>query len=137
MNLKGRNFLTLKDFTPEEILYLIELAADLKAKKKEAIKAVRGLKKAARQGNPEERRDRYVQREIQKFRKDCSKDPDNKNNIARLKALVTSIFTKNPEQIVLELPNLFIIIRGMLIVGATAINPIVGLITFITSLKSK
>ena len=38
MNLKGRNFLTLKDFTPEEILYLVELAADLKAKKKQGIK---------------------------------------------------------------------------------------------------
>lgn len=34
MNLKGRNFLTLKDFTPEEITYMIDLAADLKAKKK-------------------------------------------------------------------------------------------------------
>ena len=34
MNLKGRNFLTLKDFTPDEILYLIDLAADLKGKKK-------------------------------------------------------------------------------------------------------
>lgn len=30
MNLKGRNFLTLKDFTPDEIRYLIDLAADLK-----------------------------------------------------------------------------------------------------------
>ena len=37
MNLKGRNFLTLKDFTPEEILYMIDLAADLKAKKKNGI----------------------------------------------------------------------------------------------------
>ena len=26
MNLKGRNFLTLKDFTPEEITYLIDLS---------------------------------------------------------------------------------------------------------------
>ncbi len=34
MNLKGRNFLTLKDYTPEEIVYLLDLAADLKAKKK-------------------------------------------------------------------------------------------------------
>lgn len=34
MDLKGRNFLTLKDYTPEEILYLIDLAAELKAKKK-------------------------------------------------------------------------------------------------------
>ncbi|MBR3771726.1 MAG: ornithine carbamoyltransferase, partial [Clostridium sp.] len=37
MNLKGRSFLTLKDFTPEEITYLIDLAADLKAKKKQGI----------------------------------------------------------------------------------------------------
>ena len=35
MNLKGRSFLTLKDFTAEEILGLIDLAADLKAKKKQ------------------------------------------------------------------------------------------------------
>lgn len=37
MNLKGRNFLTLKDYTPEEITYLLDLAADLKAKKKQGI----------------------------------------------------------------------------------------------------
>ena len=34
MNLKGRNFLTLKDYTPEEITYLLDLSAELKAKKK-------------------------------------------------------------------------------------------------------
>ena len=37
MNLKGRNFLKIMDYTPEEILYLIDLAADLKKKKKEGI----------------------------------------------------------------------------------------------------
>ncbi len=37
MNLKGRHFLKLLDFTPEEILYLVDLAADLKAKKKQGI----------------------------------------------------------------------------------------------------
>lgn len=37
MNLKGRNFLTLKDFTPEEIQYLIDLAGNLKAEKKIGI----------------------------------------------------------------------------------------------------
>ena len=30
MDLKGRNFLTLKDFTPEEILYFIDRAEELK-----------------------------------------------------------------------------------------------------------
>ena len=37
MNLKGRNFITLKDFSPEEITYLLDLAADLKEKKKQGI----------------------------------------------------------------------------------------------------
>ena len=37
MNLKGRHFLTLKDYTPEEIAYLLELSADLKKKKKEGV----------------------------------------------------------------------------------------------------
>nr|WP_301905591.1 ornithine carbamoyltransferase [uncultured Anaerostipes sp.] len=37
MNLKGRNFLTLKDFTPEEISGLLDLAAKLKADKKKGI----------------------------------------------------------------------------------------------------
>ncbi len=34
MNLKGRHFLTLKDYTPEEIQYLIDFSAYLKEKKK-------------------------------------------------------------------------------------------------------
>ena len=37
MDLKGRNFLTLKDFTPEEITYLVDLAAELKEKKQKGI----------------------------------------------------------------------------------------------------
>lgn len=37
INLKGRNFLTLKDFTHEEIEYLLELAADVKDKKKKGV----------------------------------------------------------------------------------------------------
>ncbi len=37
MDLKGRNFLTLKDFTKEEIEYFINLAADYKEKKKQGV----------------------------------------------------------------------------------------------------
>ena len=36
-DLKGRDFLKLLDFTPEEIAYLLDLAADLKEKKKKGI----------------------------------------------------------------------------------------------------
>jgi len=38
INLRGRSFLTLKDFTPQEINYLLDLSADLKAKKRAGIK---------------------------------------------------------------------------------------------------
>lgn len=37
VNLKGRSFLTLLDFTPQEIRYLLDLAHDLKAKKRSGI----------------------------------------------------------------------------------------------------
>jgi ornithine carbamoyltransferase len=37
INLNGRDFLKLLDYTPEEIAYLIDLAAELKAKKKAGI----------------------------------------------------------------------------------------------------
>lgn len=38
MNLTGKNFLKLLDFTPEEITYLIDLSAELKEKKKKGIR---------------------------------------------------------------------------------------------------
>lgn len=37
MDLKGRDFLTLKDFTSQEITYFLDLAADLKEKKRKGI----------------------------------------------------------------------------------------------------
>ena len=37
VNLKGRSFLTLEDFTPGEIRYLLDLAHDLKAKRRSGI----------------------------------------------------------------------------------------------------
>ena len=38
VNLKGRSFLTIMDFTPEEVRYLLDLAHDLKAKKRAGIR---------------------------------------------------------------------------------------------------
>ncbi len=37
MNLKGKSFLKLLDFTPDEIAYLLDLSADLKDKKKRGV----------------------------------------------------------------------------------------------------
>lgn len=38
MTLKGRNFLKLMDYTPDEIRYLIDLSAELKSQKKQGIR---------------------------------------------------------------------------------------------------
>lgn len=38
VNLRGRNFITLKDFTPDEIKYLLNLSRDLKNKKRAGIR---------------------------------------------------------------------------------------------------
>ena len=38
INLKGRSFLSLRDFTSDEIKYLLDLAADLKVKKRSGIR---------------------------------------------------------------------------------------------------
>ncbi len=38
INLRGRSFITLKDFTPQEIHYVLDLSADWKAKKRAGIK---------------------------------------------------------------------------------------------------
>ncbi len=38
VNLKGRSLVTLKDFTPEEVCYLLDLSMDLKRKKRAGIK---------------------------------------------------------------------------------------------------
>lgn len=37
MNLRGRNFLKLLDFTPDEIIYMLDVAAELKDKKKKGV----------------------------------------------------------------------------------------------------
>jgi len=113
-------------------LNLNEIKKKANDKKKEVIKAAKGLKKAVKQGNPDERLDKKTKENIDNFRKECAKDPDNKNNIIRLKSLVNGIFTKNPYQIVHQVPNFFSIMRVVLIIGGAAINPIVGLLAFIT-----
>lgn len=38
VSLKGRNFITLKDFSPEEIRYMLDLSKELKSKKRSGIK---------------------------------------------------------------------------------------------------
>lgn len=40
VNLKSKNFLTLLDFTPAKIRYLLDLSHDLKAKRRACVRRI-------------------------------------------------------------------------------------------------
>jgi hypothetical protein len=103
-----------------------------KAFNKDLKKSTKKLIRDAKQGNPDEHRDDEVKQMVDDFRKQCLKNQDSKMNVVNLKSLVTKLFAKNPYQIVYELPNLFGIIRASFIITSLAINPILGVISFIT-----
>jgi hypothetical protein len=112
---------------------------ELKHEYKDAKKDVRAVnkmvKKNARHGNPEEQRDEEIKAMVDDFRKQCTKnkdDKDRKSAVVQLKALITKIFTRSPAQIIYELPSIFGIIRGSFIVTIFSVNPILGIITLIT-----
>lgn len=86
-------------------------------------------------GNPDERKDSDIKEMINDFRKQCAKNENKDSNfmITNFKAIITKIFSKNADQIVNELPNMFSIIRASFVLTATSINPVIGLITLITN----
>ena len=110
-----------------------ELKKEARAKKKELKKAGKQLVKSAKTGNPDERKDKEVHEMIDKFRSDCIKDKDNKNNLSLFKGIVNKIFTKSPEQIVCELPNMLSLIRIVFVLGGTVIHPVIGLMIVIVN----
>ena len=78
-------------------------------------------------------KDDKLKNQIDEFRKNCNKDPNDKTLPTKFKSLISSIFSKTPEQIIFEMPNLLGVIRAFIIIGALAIHPIIGLLSFITS----
>ena len=112
---------------------LIKSAKDKAKEIRKDVKQVGKIIKGAKKGNPEEHSDDEIKDMVNDFRKQCIKDPDNKNILMNLKGLINKIFTKTPYQIVYELPNIFGIIRTFLVLGTFAINPVIGIITMITN----
>ena len=78
-------------------------------------------------------KDDKLKNQIDEFRKNCNKDPNDKTLPTKFKSLISSIFSKTPEQIIFEMPNLLGVIRAFIIIGALAIHPIIGLLSFVTS----
>ncbi len=56
----------------------------------------------------------------------------NKKSIETFKAAISRIFVNSPEGIINELPDIFDFVRLGIVLGALAINPILGILTMIT-----
>ena len=109
-----------------------ELKKELKAFKKDAKQSTKQFIKDAKEGRPDEKDKEELDSMMTDFRKKCTKDPKNKANIFTFKSIITKMFTKSPEQVVLELPNMLSLIRIVFVTGLIAINPIIALVGFIT-----
>lgn len=81
-------------------------------------------------GNPDEHDNDDTKKMVSDFRDSC-REKKSENLTTNLKSLITKLFTKNPEQITKELPNIFSIIRVFFILGTVPINPIITLVLFI------
>ena len=107
----------------------------IRDKKKEVKKDIKQTKKiikrAAKEGNPEEHRDAEIKQMVDDFRSSCLKNKDSKTNLPSFKAMVSKIFTKSPYQIVYELPNILSLVRVVFVIGTGAIHPVLMLCSFI------
>ena len=114
---------------PDECLVPLTENDFAKAAKEKLKSIVKSEKKDAQ--------DIKVKEMIDEFRKKCAEDKDNNTLISNLKAIITKLFTKTPEQIVDNVPSIMVLIRSTFILGSFAINPILGLVTLITNFITK
>ena len=108
----------------------------IKDKTKEINDSIETLNTDAKKGIVDGKnsvKDNKLKNQIDEFRKNCNKDPNDKTLPTKFKSLISSIFSKTPEQIIFEMPNLLGVIRAFIIIGALAIHPIIGILSFITS----
>jgi hypothetical protein len=120
--------------------YGINLENEISEKIKDDADIIKNDMKQWPKGNPGEHKDDDIKQMVQDFRNQCAKaDKDDNNNmlISHFKSLINKIYSKNPDQIVSEIPNFFTLIRVTFIIGNTAINPVLGIITLITDLILK
>lgn len=126
-----------KIISPE---YGIVFENDIKDKIDNDAKTIKKDMKEWPKGNPDEHKDDDIKKMVQDFRDQCAKtDKDENKNmlITHFKSLINKIYAKNPDQIVSEIPNFFTLIRVTFIVGSTALNPVLGLVSLITDIALK
>lgn len=126
----------LDDYITDHQMFIEnELAETLKKKgedlKSKADKTVKDVKKATEEKDPEVKKDNKLHDMMQEFRSKASKEVD-KDHKSAFKALLTKFFAGDAYHIANDMMTVFDILRATIIVGATAINPIIGLLSFIS-----
>ena len=128
---ESRNALTVIDDYESKII----VEETIKQKLKDDINKVANDAKKWPKGNPEENKDQDIKDMINNFRSECAKNKsDDKSTflVNKFKSLINKIFATKPENIVNEIPGMFSIIRTTFIFGATALHPVLGIISLIT-----
>lgn len=126
----------LDDYITDHKMFIEnELAETLKKKgedlKSKADKTVKDVKKATEEKDPEVKKDNKLHDMMQEFRSKASKEVD-KDHKSAFKALLTKFFAGDAYHIANDMMTVFDILRATIIVGATAIHPVVGLLSFIS-----
>lgn len=126
----------LDDYITDHQMFIEnELAETLKKKgedlKSKADKTVKDVKKATEEKDPEVKKDNKLHDMMQEFRSKASKEVD-KDHKSAFKALLTKFFAGDAYHIANDMMTVFDILRATIIVGATVIHPVVGLLSFIT-----
>lgn len=126
----------LDDYITDHQMFIEnELAETLKKKgedlKSKADKIVKDVKKATEEKDPEVKKDNKLHDMMQEFRSKASKEVD-KDHKSAFKALLTKFFAGDAYHIANDMMTVFDILRATIIVGATAIHPVVGLLSFIS-----
>lgn len=126
----------LDDYITDHQMFIEnELAETLKKKgedlKSKADKTVKDVKKATEEKDPEVKKDNKLHDMMQEFRSKASKEVD-KDHKSAFKALLTKFFAGDAYHIANDMMTVFDILRATIIVGATAIHPVVGLLSFIS-----
>lgn len=126
----------LDDYITDHQMFIEnELAETLKKKgedlKSKADKTVKDVKKATEEKDPEVKKDNKLHDMMQEFRSKASKEVD-KDHKSAFKALLTKFFAGDAYHIANDMMTVFDILRATIIVGATVIHPVVGLLSFIS-----
>ena len=126
----------LDDYITDHKMFIEnELAETLKKKgedlKSKADKTVKDAKKATEEKDPEVKKDNKLHDMMQEFRSKASKEVD-KDHKSAFKALLTKFFAGDAYHIANDMMTVFDILRATIIVGATVIHPVVGLLSFIS-----